>query len=77
MNALSSFQRLMDSLMGVIPFAKIYLGDVVIFSSSFDKHVAHVKHFVRLVSKHGLKLKFLKCEFAKSEMSLSGHTVSA
>lgn len=32
MNAPSTFQRMMDRLLGIFPFVKVYLDDLVIFS---------------------------------------------
>lgn len=75
MNAPSTLQRMMDQLMGDIPFVKVYLDDVVIFSKTMAEHIEHLRLVIGLVSQHGLKIKISKCEFAKETVSLPGHIV--
>ena len=42
-NAPATFQRLMDILLGDTPeFACAYMGDVIIFSNSWDDHLQHI-----------------------------------
>lgn len=57
MNIPSTFQRMMDSSLGDLPFVKVHLDEVVFFSGSFDEHVAHMKNVLRLVSRYGMELK--------------------
>lgn len=60
MNVPLTFQCKIDSLLDRLPFVKVDLDDVVIFSGSHDDHVAHMKHIAHLVEKHSLVLKIKK-----------------
>lgn len=75
-NAPSTFQRMMDQLVGQMPFVKDYLDNMIIFLKTIDKHVMPIEVVVRLMADHELKLKICKCEFAKKNVSLIGHIVS-
>lgn len=55
MNAPSMFQRMMDKILDGIPFPRVYLDDVIIFSATLREHVEHVTELVKLVFSHGLK----------------------
>lgn len=76
MNAPSSFQRAMDHLLRDLPFLKVYLDDIVIFSKSEEEHVEHAKTVLERIVQYHLKLKLSKCEFAKPEVELLGHISS-
>lgn len=43
MNAPSTFQRMMDGLLGGLQFAKVYLDDVVVFSKTMAAHMEHLE----------------------------------
>lgn len=77
MNALSSFQRMMDEVLSDIPFALVYLDDVVIFSSDMERHVEHLRKVLRAIAAAVLKLKITKCNLAMRSVSLLGHVVGA
>ena len=77
MNAPSTFQRMMDYVFRDIPFVRVYLDDVVVFSDSMSSHVEHLLQVFEVIAKSGLKLKIEKCAFAQSQTKLLGHVVSA
>lgn len=77
MNAPSSFQRMMNSLLGHLKFVKVYLDVVVIFSKDMTKHMIHLRAVIELIAKHGLKVKISKCEFARTSVSSLGHIVDS
>ena len=77
-NAPATFQRLMEWCMGDLNLRDclIYLDDIVIFSSTFQEHLAHLEAVFSRLAEHNLKLKASKCEFLKSEVTYLGHVVS-
>ena len=42
-NAPATFQRMMDNLLGELPFLLIYLDDIIIHSTSHEEHLNHLK----------------------------------
>ena len=75
MNAPSTFQRMMDYVFRDLPFVRVYLDDVVVFSYSMSAHVEHLLQVFQVIAKSGLKLKIEKCAFAQSQTKPLGHVV--
>lgn len=73
MNALSTFERMMDDLLGGLQFVKVCLNDVVVFSESTTEHVEHLKEIIILVAILGLKVMISKFEFAEDQVQLLQH----
>ena len=46
----------------------VYLDDVIIFSDTVAVHGVHLVKVLVLLSRHGLKSKFSKCELAKTRV---------
>ncbi len=78
-NAPATFQRLMNHVLHdhLGEFVMVYLDDVVIYSKSMAEHVKHLDWILGQLKWAGLKIKVEKCEFAKSEIKLLGHRISA
>lgn len=47
----------------------------MIFSETFDKHLNHIRLLLDEIKQEGLKSKFTKCKFAKSEVKYLGHLI--
>lgn len=47
-------------------FVEVYIDDIVIKSSSFEAHLAHLGKIFERMYRHQLKLNPLKCAFAVS-----------
>ena len=77
MNATATFQIMFDSILRTIPFARVHLDDVVIFSENLKDHLKHLKEVVRILKRHGLNSKERNCAFAQPEIRLLGLIVSA
>ena len=56
-------------------FAIVYLDDILIFSSSWEEHVKHVKQVFDVLQKEKLYLKLSKCEFGKTSLVYLGYIV--
>ena len=54
----------------------IYLDDIVVFSSSFGKHLERLEAVFKRLQINNLKLKASNCEFLKRDCSYLGHVVS-
>ncbi|KAM7284724.1 reverse transcriptase/ribonuclease H [Ixodes scapularis] len=76
-NSPSSFQRLMDILLGdaKFNFAMAHMDDVVVFSKSFEEHLAHLEIILSRMSKAGLTINPKKVQPAASRVNLLGFIV--
>ena len=66
-NAPSSFQRAMDSVLAGLKWRTciVYLDDILVFSTDFDSHLKDLETVFQRLRHHNLKLKPIKCNFAK------------
>ena len=78
-NASATFQRLMNHILydHLGEFVIVYLDDVVIYSKSMIEHVKYLDWILGQLKWAELKIKIEKCEFAKFEIKLLGHWISA
>ncbi|KAI9552561.1 Retrovirus-related Pol polyprotein from transposon 412 [Daphnia sinensis] len=77
-NAPATFQRLMNHILRDVAGQKalVYLDDVIIFSDSFESHLADIREVFSLIKNAGLKLKLKKCQFMKQTVNYLGHVIS-
>ena len=76
-NAGNTFQRLIDSILGDLPFCFMYVDDILVFSSSLEAHVDHLRQVLLLCRQHGLTIGLPKCEFAVEKIEFIGHILSS
>lgn len=76
-NAAQSFQRLMDGILRDVPFAFVYLDDILVASHSPQEHYQHLQQLFKLLSSNGLVINKAKCVFGADELDFLGHHVSA
>ena len=56
-------------------FVVVYLDDIVVYSSSLDEHVAHLKLVFGRLRQHQLFVKREKCSFAQERIKFLGHII--
>ena len=72
----ATFQRLIDTVLrDTEPFAGVYLDDIIIYSSSWEEHLKHLKEILTRLSDANLTLKLKKCMFAAEECTYLGHRI--
>ena len=76
-NAAQAFQRLMDTVCQDLPFAFVYLDDVLIASRSREEHHDHLRQLFDRLQAAGLILSLEKCLFAQRSLRFLGHEVTA
>lgn len=74
-NAPYTFQHMMDQLCAYFPFVQVYLEDVLTLSQSTEENLDHLEEFPERLSKHNMKVKVSKYDFAQPEIMLLGHFV--
>ena len=77
LNAGNTFQRMMDLVLGELPFCFVYMEDILIFSKDLSSHVDNLWEVFYLCRKHGLTIGLPKCEFDGSKIEFLGHLLSA
>jgi len=77
-NAPSTFQSLMNDIFRpyLRKFVLIFFDDILIYSSTLDDHLCHLRTVFSLLQKHSLFVKKSKCSFASSAVEYLGHIVS-
>ena len=77
-NAPATFQRLMDCILRGLTWqiCLIYLDDVIVFSKTFNEHLANLRLVFERFRQAGIKLKPSKCQFGRGEVPYLGHIVS-
>ena len=70
------FQLLMNKVLNGLKFAMTYLDDIIIFSKNELQHLEHLETIFNHLKEAGLKMKWSKCDFFKSEIHYLGHLIS-
>ena len=77
-NAPATFQRLMDAVLAGLKWKTllVYLDDIIVFSSSFDRHIKDLHDAFIRIREANLRLKANKCSLFSSELKYLGFIVS-
>ena len=77
-NALAMFQQSMQSCLGNLHLQNciIHLDNIIIFSKTPKEHLGRLRAIFEQIKEAGLKLKPLKCECFKWQLTYLGHAVS-
>ncbi len=76
-NAGMTFQRLMDSILGSLPFAFVYLDDILVASTDEAAHWRHLEAVFSSLQQNGLVINPDKCLLACKSIDFLGHRLSA
>ena len=77
-NAPATFFRLMDRVLASLHWeiCLFYLDDIIVFSSTWEEHLARLREVFKRLSDAILKLGAAKCTFAAKEVSYLSHRVT-
>ena len=77
-NAPATFQRLMQTSMHDFIFKILlcYLDDLLVFASSFDKHIENLELVFKRLKTIGVKLNPSKCKLLHNSVGFLGHVIS-
>ena len=75
MNASSTFQRLIDTVLDGIPFVFCYLDDVIIASPSLQEHERDVREVLERFRKAGLTVNKKKSSWFQTSVNYLGYSV--
>ena len=77
-NAPATFSRLMDRVLAGLHWETclFYLDDIIVFSSTWEEHLARLRQVFERIRHANLKLGADKCTFAAKEVNYLGHRVT-
>lgn len=77
-NAPSTFQRVMDNVLGELvgTICLVYLDDIIVYSTSLQEHTVNLKKVFEKLRASNLKVQLDKSEFLHKECAFLGHIVS-
>ena len=76
-NAAQTFQRLMNTVLQGLPFAFVYIDDILVASADEAEHFRHLREVFERLQQHGLVIRPEKCEFGKASLDFLGYHVSS
>jgi hypothetical protein len=71
----SHFQRGMSHLLGDLPFVRIFIDDIIIFSNSLREHANHLKTVINRLTSVNLILNIDKCHLFKTQICILGYMI--
>ena len=74
-NAAQTFQRFMDQVLRGIPFAYVYIDDVLVASTTPEEHLEHLRIVFERLAANGIVVNPNKCVFGVNELDFLGHHI--
>ncbi len=75
-NAPAIFQSVVEKVLEPVSHcSKNYVDDVVVFSKSWDEHLAHLKSVIECLGDAGFTIKLKKCHFGRKYLVYLGHRI--
>ena len=70
------FQRVMHSIFSDLPYVRVYIDDLAVFSADVQEHADHLAEVIRRLTASNLRLRPEKCHFFRACVDYLGHVVS-
>lgn len=74
-NAPRLFQRIMQKNLGHLPMVKLYLDDILIFSSVPHEHEFHITTVLKILKENLLKINYEKTKFRMNHIKYLGRII--
>lgn len=78
-SAPATFQGVMNDVLAKLLRRNVlvFVDDILVYSTSLEDHVSHLRQVFQILTDHQLKVKRSKCSFAQSKLAYLGHIISA
>ena len=76
-NSGCTFQRLMDRILGHLPFCFVYIDDILVASDTPEQHMEDLKNVFTILAENGLVVQRSKCVLAKPSLDFLGYRVDS
>ena len=78
-NAPSTFQRVMDHILGDLQGKRVlcYMDDIIVFSTSLQEHINDLKQVFTKLQDANLKIQLNKTHFLQKEIGFLGHLITS
>ena len=76
-NSAQAFQRLMDQVFKDVPFAFVYLEDILVASRNKAEHRQHLREVLRRLRDNGMAINASKCVLGQATVKYLGQEISA
>ena len=76
-NSAQAFQRLMDQVFRDLPFAFVYLDDILVASRNECEHKQHLREVLSKLRDNGMAINASKCVLGQSSVKYLGQEISA
>ena len=76
-NAGATFQRMMDGILGDLPFCVCYIDDILIYSSDSQQHLQHIATVLDRLQQNGMVVRYNKCVFGARQVEFLGHHLTS
>ena len=74
-NAAQTFQRFIDQVLRGLPFANVYIDDVLIVSATHQEHQEHLKQVFERLQRYNIIVNPSKCQLGVPSIQFLGHLV--
>ena len=74
-NSPSCWQRMMQSYLGHLPFVRVFVDDIMIFSKNPTEHLDHLKQVLEVCRQNKVRLKESKLRCFKRSVRFLGHVI--
>ena len=75
-SAPATFQRMINHVLrDCWSFARAYIDDIVVFSSSWEEHLTHLHKVLNCLQVANLTIKMSKCQFGRIKVHYLGHVI--
>lgn len=77
-SAPATFQGVMNDVLAKLLRRNVlvFVDDILVYSTSLEDHVSHLRQVFQILTDHQLKVKHSKCSFAQSKLAYLGHIIS-
>eukprot|EP00963_Diacronema_lutheri_P008482 scaffold753_cov390-Pavlova_lutheri.AAC.14 len=74
-NAPEAFQRMMNRIFGHLMYAKVYMDDILVHSSTVESHFQHLEEFLSVCAANDIRSKASKCHFFYTNLEWIGFKI--